>query len=150
MGLKSRYETPVNDSKKIGLGYSDAEDIISMPVILMHPQYRQSDLIEQCLETDTLNKWLFRLFPKGQPPLPWDTERVLVNANLADMSLFCKSNDFEQNTLKQRWIKVDPSMQLGEIIASDPEYVVPKWPVFFVVHKSYLERFLALDITKVY
>jgi hypothetical protein len=123
--------------------------VVTFPVIFMYPQYRQSDLIEVCLESDTLNKWLNALFAKNQPPQPWDTERLFVHANLADLRLYCKSNDFEQNTLKQRWIKVDPALTLREILCCDPEYVIPKWPVFFVVHASYEQRFLALDITKI-
>ncbi len=148
LGTKFRYQTPFNESKKIGVGYSDVEDIISMPVIFMYPQYRQSDLVEMCLETDTLNKWLQKLFPKGQGPLPWDTERLFVNGNLSDLVLYCKSNDYEQQTLKQKWIKVDPSLELRDILLCDPDYVIPKWPVFFVLHKSFEQKFLALDITK--
>lgn len=150
LGTKFRYQTPFNDAGgKIGIGYSDSEDIISMPVVFMYPQYRQSDLVQQCLETDTLLKWLEKLFPKGQPPQPWDSERLFVHSNLENVLLFCKSNDFEQNTLKRKWIKVDPALPLREILLCDPEYVIPKWPVFFVVHKSYEQRFLALDINKI-
>lgn len=148
LGNKFRYQTPFNDSN-IGVGYSDAEDSISFPVVFMYPQYRQSDLVQMCLETDTLNKWLEKLFPKGQPPQPWDTDRLFVHSNLPDFRVYCKTNDFDQHTLKQKWLKVDPALPLGQILSSDPEYVIPKWPVFFVVLKDYEQRFLALDPTKI-
>jgi tetratricopeptide (TPR) repeat protein len=135
LGLTFMYETPFNDSKKIGIGYDDARDIISLPVILMYPQYCQSDLIEGCLETDSLQKWLEKLFPKGQSPLAWDSERQLMHDKLGELSIFCKTNDFPQNTKKkQKWVKIDPKQDLRDILLCDEEYVIPKWPVFMVVH----------------
>jgi tetratricopeptide (TPR) repeat protein len=149
LGRQFMYETPFNDSKKIGIGYDDARDTIVLPVILMYPPYRQSDLIEGCLESDSLQKWLEKLFPKGQPPLQWDSERQLTHENLGELSVFCKTNDFPQNTKKQKWVKIDPRQDLRDILLCDVEYVVPKWPVFMVVHRSFLDKFLSLDIAKV-
>ena len=49
----------------------------------------------------------------------------------------------------KKWVKIDPDQTLGEMIRCDPEYVVPKWPVVFVVSSLYRDKFLALDIDKI-
>ncbi len=150
LGTSFMYETPYNGSKKIGVGYDDSKDLIVLPVIFMYPQYRQTDLIEGCMETDSLWKWIEKLFPRGQGPLPFDTERQLMHDKLHELSFFVKSNDYPQNTKKkQKWIRVDPKQDLRDILLCDEEYVIPKWPVFMVVHASFLDKFLALDIAKV-
>lgn len=149
LGKTLMYQTPFNDSKKIGVGYSDKEDLIFFPVIFMYPQYRQSDLIEACSEHDTLTKWFDKLFPRGQPPMPWDSERLFVAEKLSELCIFAKTNDYPQNTRKQKWMRVDPSKELGQIFFTDPEYVIPRYPVFFIVHRSYEEKFLSLQIGKV-
>ena len=46
-----------------------------------------------------------------------------------------------------RWCKVDESSLLGELL-SQPDYVIPGIPVFFIVSKGsdYRERFLSDEI----
>jgi hypothetical protein len=104
--------------------------------------------VEVALETDCLRDWIVKLFPPRQGPLPWDTERLLLNENLPDFCVFCKSNDFKQNTAIQKWISVDIDQPLRQVF-NYPGYVIPKYPVFFLLHKSYKERFLDLDISKI-
>lgn len=43
------------------------------PVLLLYPQYGQSDLIQAFRSADMLAEHLAAAFPEEGPPAPWDT-----------------------------------------------------------------------------
>ena len=149
LGSKLMYSTPYNDSKAIGAGYHDAKDLISFPVIFMYPEYRTSDLCEGMLESDTFWNFAEKLFPRNSPPLPWDSNRVFLWESLSDLSWFVKTNDFQQNTFVQKWAPVDARKSLSHMISETRDYVIPKWPVIFIVSKLYREKFLSLRVDEI-
>lgn len=143
------YQTVFSDNKTIGVQYSDKQDEVFFPVVLMYPEYRQSELLQGVSEHDTLLKWFYKLFPPNSPPVGWDTNGHFLNARLQEIVVLAKTNDYPQNTQMRKWIQMDPSKKLGEIFLSNPEYVIPKWPTFFLVHQSYADKFKGLDINKI-
>ncbi len=66
-----------------------------------------------------------------------------------ELKIFVKSNDYPQTTQMRKWIAVRPQLTIGEIMLCDPDYVIPKWPTFFILHASYVDKFMALDIDKI-
>lgn len=45
---------------------------VSWPVLLLYPQYGQSDLIQSFRHRDLLAEHLAAAFPEEGPPAPWD------------------------------------------------------------------------------
>ncbi|CAN0540213.1 unnamed protein product, partial [Scytosiphon promiscuus] len=43
------------------------------PVLLLYPQYGQSDLIQAFRDADMVAEHLAAAFPEEGPPAPWDT-----------------------------------------------------------------------------
>lgn len=55
---------------------------IIFPVVLLYPQYHQSDMVSQFHEDTTLGAHLDMMFPHP-PSLPWDTKGEYVSSNLS-------------------------------------------------------------------
>lgn len=55
---------------------------IIFPVVLLYPQYHQSDMISQFHEDSTFSEHLDMMFPYP-PSLPWDTNGHYVSSNLS-------------------------------------------------------------------
>ncbi|CAN0296197.1 unnamed protein product, partial [Hapterophycus canaliculatus] len=43
------------------------------PVLLLYPQYGQSDLVQAFRDADMVAEHLAAAFPEEGPPAPWDT-----------------------------------------------------------------------------
>jgi hypothetical protein len=52
------------------------------PVLLLYPEYGQSDFIRAFSEHDSLDAHLDQIFSPHQPPAPWDAERKYVREDL--------------------------------------------------------------------
>mmetsp|Transcript_9422 Transcript_9422/g.19490 ORF Transcript_9422/g.19490 Transcript_9422/m.19490 type:complete len:405 (-) Transcript_9422:310-1524(-) len=148
----------------------DEEGNVLWQVIFLYPETMQSDVIQAASEESTLDDHLHAMFdPEVAPPLEWDSRREYTRDRLelyyqesaapvlsdtALMQFLLRGTAADEGTsevegaqnwgsIKPRWVKVDTSKTLLEIIAQEG-HVLPAHPIFHVVsigtefHKLFL------------
>lgn len=148
----------------------DEDGLVHWPVMFVYPETMQTDAVEDFLEADSLQQHLDIMFAPDAPPLEWDDEHHYTRNRLELYYLSHAAKPLPLDQLTEvlyggwpqdlrdaapqrygprasKWCKVDESRLLGEFL-SQPDYVIPGIPVFFVVSKGseYRERFLSDEI----
>ncbi|CAM9487541.1 unnamed protein product [Ectocarpus fasciculatus] len=69
----SGFDESNHEQRNAFLPMADDEGGVIWPVLLLYPQYGQSDLIQAFRDADMLAEHLATAFPEEGPPAPWDT-----------------------------------------------------------------------------
>ncbi|CAM9473417.1 unnamed protein product [Ectocarpus sp. 8 AP-2014] len=69
----SGFDESNHEQRNAFLPMADDEGGVIWPVLLLYPQYGQSDLIQAFRDADMLAEHLAAAFPEEGPPAPWDT-----------------------------------------------------------------------------
>lgn len=93
------------------------------PVILLYPEYQESDFIREFTESDCFGDHLEAMFGEGVPPAPWDTEHKY---QLHALRIFFEDKE------KEKLCSVDHSNTLSQVL-SDPRYCVLGGTPSFIV-----------------
>ncbi|XP_045111534.1 tetratricopeptide repeat protein 4-like [Portunus trituberculatus] len=106
------------------------------PVMLLYPEYQESDFIQEFTESDFFSDHLEVIFGEGAPPAPWDTEQKYQYQNL---------KIFFEDKEKEKLYSVDSSWTLSQAL-SDPRYcVMAGTPSFIIVVNGsrFMKEFLS-------
>lgn len=135
----------------------DGGDSLLWPLLVVYPDVagtgvgEQSDYLEEVSEHATLDDVLTTLFPEGAAPPPWDVSGLYANrVELLSVqyraSWTMKASEADSDDEREfagtnlgpedvgRWKTVPRSLTLAELIRK-PDYVVPLFPVLYVVPK---------------
>jgi len=126
--------------------FLDKKDILHWPVFLIYEEHKQLDLISDFAEDTTFQDHIEVVFPGGNQWAEWDTahhydhQRVEVYTVLHHVEALEK----KKRTGKiPRRIQLRRNSTLREIL-TNPDYVVPGVPVFWIVTPEYKNTFLTL------
>jgi len=100
-------------------------EYLVFPVIILYDEAMQSDFIGEMHEVNSLNMQLDTMLPP-----PWNT-----NYTLDSIKIFILTDSTNPK-------EVDGDTPLIDILLS-PGYVMPRFPVFHVIHVDYVQEFLA-------
>lgn len=130
--------------------YVDEEGSIHWPVLLLYPQYNQSDYLEDVQEGATIYDILSYIFQPNSPPPLWDTKReyVLDNIEVFFRTYPCKPIDYdlawsstvegvepENSPLSSRYVRI-PMVCPLIVPLTQRENVIADIPVLYIVAKS--------------
>ena len=108
------------------------------PVLFLYDEYRQLDFIQDFAENDTFGDHLKVMFP-GDSFCEWDEKQKYVHSNLEVYFVVNQSPAFLKKESqaaviapRPRKIKVNHNTPLKRVL-EHPEYVVPGYPVFYIV-----------------
>lgn len=117
------------------------------PVLFLYDEYRQLDLVQDFGESDTFGEHLQLMFPGGSF-CDWDSEHKYIHSQIEVFFVVNQSPAFmKKDSIKgdqrPRKIKVNHTTQLRKVL-EHPEYVVPGYPVFYIVvtGSKFKEEFL--------
>lgn len=137
-------------------GGGQVEKDVSMPVMVVYPESRQSDFVQAWSETLFIRDMLEMLFSEaqGNGAMPatreWDVRKVYQLKNVGDMCVYVKTNDRFDTFAKQEWVRIKLSNTLGEALTCHPDYVIPVIPVFFVFHVSFKDTFFGKEVQELW
>jgi tetratricopeptide (TPR) repeat protein len=131
--------------------YVDESDCLHWPVLVLYPQYGQSDYVEDVPEVASLGEVLAMVLQDEGPSQPWDERREYFASNC---DLFFKTNackplasierawtpasvedKFEDTFKANRWVRVPPAAPLLLALIHE-SYVIADIPVFYCVARS--------------
>lgn len=108
------------------------------PVLFLYDEVRQLDFIQDFAENDTIGDHLRVMFP-GDTFCDWDTKHKYVHSNLEVYFVLNQSPAYLKKESqaaviapRPRKIKVNHATPLKKVL-EHPEYVVPGYPVFYIV-----------------
>lgn len=120
---------------------------IHWPVLFLYDEYRQLDFIQDFAENDTFGDHLKVMFP-GDSFCEWDAEQKYVHSKIEIFFVVNQSPAFLKKEAnpggsRPRKIKVNHTTPLRKVL-EHPEYVVPGYPVFYIVvaGSKFKEEFL--------
>ncbi|KAK1260897.1 hypothetical protein QJS04_geneDACA002296 [Acorus gramineus] len=153
----------------------DKNKILHWPVLLLYAEVMSSDFIEDFSESDMLSAHIDIMFSESSPPLPWDKEHAYTRSAVelyyeANSGFLMSKGELLKHLLEgtegsleeshwdeekddvhssngkgsAKWVKVDLKKTLHAIL-SQPEYIIPGIPVFYVVSNlsSFYKEFKA-------
>lgn len=106
------------------------------PVMLLYPEYQESDFIQEFTESNNFCDHLEVMFGEGVPSAPWDTEHKY---QLLDLRVFFEDRE------KEKLCSVDPTWTLSQVL-SDPRYCVMGGTPNFIVlvnNSKFMREFLS-------
>lgn len=116
--------------------FVDEYGALHWPVLFLYPQYNQSDYIRDFHEQHTFKDHLAVMFE--EIPI-WDGEAVYTLSNLEIYTEVGVVQPLDptptKQNIKKRWIKVRQTTSLQTVL-SHPDYVVPHFPVFYVISSA--------------
>ncbi|CAL8110056.1 unnamed protein product [Orchesella dallaii] len=112
-----------NEGKIVKVTELNGQKILHWPVLLMYPQYSQSDFIEEFCEATSFSDHLYEMLDRDPPA--WDQEKEY------------RVDNIEIYYIHQGFVKVDMNSSLGEALKSE-KYILPSngVPSFFVLAKD--------------
>lgn len=116
---------------------------VTMPVVIVYPQSRQSDFVQQWNEKLFIRDMLEMLLKEGAGAggRDWDQWGLYSAKEVGNMCVYVKTNDRFDTYEKQEWVRVKLSSTLQEAITCHPNYIIPVVPVFFVFHVNFKNTF---------
>lgn len=109
------------------------------PVLFLYDEYRQLDFIQDFAENDSFDAHLRQMFPGGDSFCEWDVDRKYVHSQIEIYFVVNQSPAFLKKESqaavvapRPRKIKVNHNTPLKRVL-EHPEYVIPGYPVFYVV-----------------
>jgi hypothetical protein len=129
--------------------YLDEAKKMHWPVLFLYEEHGASDFIKDFCEDDTFGTHLERMFPVDQR-CDWDVEKKYIHPNLEVYFIANHVVPFKSKLKKEkrkRKIRVKHTTALKTVL-THPEYVVPGFPVFWIVvnESKYKEQFLQREI----
>ena len=118
---------------------------VNMPVMVVYPQSRQSDFVQQWSEQLFIRDMLEMLFRESEGTREWDVWQLYNLKNLSNMLVYVKTNDTFDTYEKQEWQQIKLSQTLSEALTCNRNYIIPVVPVFFVFHVSFKETFFGKE-----
>lgn len=97
------------------------------PVMLLYPEYHETDLIQEFTESNCFEDHLNVMFGEGTPAAPWDTERKYLPQN---MVLYFEDQE------KSKLYEVDPKKTLQQVLAHPKYRVLGGTPGFIVLTRG--------------
>lgn len=117
------------------------------PVLFLYDECRQLDFIQDFAENDTFGDHLKLMFP-GDSFCEWDSDRKYIHSQIevffvVNQSPAFMKKDANKGDQRPRKIKINHTTQLRKVL-EHPEYVVPGYPVFYIVvsGSKFKEEFL--------
>jgi len=133
--------------------YVDEMQNLHFPVLLLYEEHNQTDFIQDFDESHTFQQHIIEIFPGGKQFCPWDTGKKYVHHNLEIyfISNAVKPLQHKGSGKRKRKIKVRQTSTLRKVLLYK-EYVVPGFPVFYIVVKGskFKEEFLKRPIKSFY
>jgi len=124
--------------------YKDENDVLHWPVLFLYEEHNQSDFVKDFNENHTFQEHLSYMFQADNLPT-WDVEHKYIPSNLEIYTPLGVSTPIKTTTksYKKRWIKIKQTTTLKTVL-SHVDYVVPQYPVFYVLVSNSLfkEEFL--------
>lgn len=116
----------------------DKTNLMHWPVLFLYDEYRQLDFIQDFSEEHTFGDHLKVMFP-GDSFCEWDSDKKYIYSNLEvffvvnqSPAFMKKASSSSTTDLRPRKIKVNHTTKLKKVL-EHPEYVVPGYPVFYIV-----------------
>ncbi len=148
-----QYQCKFTSEKVENKGKTEME--VSMPVMIVYPEARTSDFVQQWNEKLFIRDMLEMLFKEGVAQggggrKKWDVWQHYTLKELGNMCVYLKTNDVYDTYDKQDWVRVKLSSTLQEALTLDPKYVIPVVPVFYVFHNSWKDTFFGKEAQEMY
>jgi len=130
--------------------YLDADECMHWPVLLLYPQFSQTDFVEDVAESASLGDVLAAVMPRGAPRAAWDTRGEYVEGNV---DVFFKTHPCAPLKFAEWWTRAaeaegaQETWQTSRLVLVPPHapllfaliqpgYVVADIPCFYVVARS--------------
>eukprot|EP01112_Ceratiomyxa_fruticulosa_P015052 TRINITY_DN437_c0_g4_i1.p1 TRINITY_DN437_c0_g4~~TRINITY_DN437_c0_g4_i1.p1 ORF type:complete len:435 (+),score=99.92 TRINITY_DN437_c0_g4_i1:159-1463(+) len=134
--------------------YLDVDSYLHFPVIFFYPEHAQSDFIPDFCSENTFLEHLQRMFPskgsKNKEMIPeWDSDKKYVIENLeiyfetSCCAPLMLPKDRSYNPEDRKYTRVRHETKLEKVL-THKSYVMPKYPVFYIVvnPSSFRDQFL--------
>lgn len=110
------------------------------PVLFYYDEYNQVDFIQDFCESDQFGSHLQLMFD-GKNFCQWDTEKKYIHDQLEvyvivnHVKPYLKDTEGKKHNTRSRKVRIKHTTTLKQVL-EHPEYVVPGYPVFYIVVKE--------------
>lgn len=113
----SGFEESNHEQRNAFLPLADDDQVV-WPVLLLYPQYGQSDLIQAFGDGDIVAQHIAAAFPEEGPPADWDTS---FEYRCSELEVYLPLRPVEPSASVFEWVAEFEKMEASKISGADPD-----------------------------